>query len=73
MQHIPISFDYKERHYDGYFQQVRGAGANVWYLMVNNCYSGTLMYTDKWVFHCNSNEMKELAELFGERVSLWYE
>jgi hypothetical protein len=39
----------------------------------NNYYYGRLMYTDKWVFHNNKNEMEELAELFGEQVTLWYE
>jgi len=71
MQHIPISFDYKDKHYDGELHKILGAGANVWHLMINNYYYGMLMYTNKWVFHSNSNEMKKLADLFGDQVILW--
>ena len=71
MQNIPISFDYKGKHYEGFLSKVRGAGANVWHLMINNYYYGMLMYVDTWVFHSNSNEMKELAGFFGKTVSLW--
>jgi hypothetical protein len=73
MDNIPISFDYKEKHYDGYFQPVHGAGANVWHLIINNYYYGTLTYTDKWVFNSNNNKMKELADFFGKQVSVSYE
>ena len=73
MDGIPVSFDYKEKHYEGKLSQVHGAGAQVWHLMINNNYYGMLMYTDKWVFHSNSGEMGDLAELFGNQVMLWYE
>jgi len=70
MDGIPISFDYKGKHYEGKLTPVHGAGAKVWYLMINNYYHGRLMYIDKWVFHSNSGEMTDLAELFGNQVML---
>ena len=73
MQKIPVSFDYKGKHYNGTLDEVNGGGANMWHLTINKYHYGSLMYTDKWVFHSNKNEMKELAELFGEQVTLWYE
>jgi hypothetical protein len=66
----PISFDYKGKHYEGKLQPVNGAGTNVWHLSINNYYYGKLRYIDKWVFHSNSNEMNDLADLFGKHVSL---
>jgi hypothetical protein len=55
MTKIPISFDYKDKHYDGTLDEVSGAGANVWHLMINNYYKGKLMMvSDKLVFHSNS-------------------
>jgi hypothetical protein len=74
MTEIPISFDYKGKHYDGFLSEVAGAGANVWHLMINNYYYGKLMMVnDKFVFHSNSGEMQDLAELFGQQIILWYE
>jgi len=68
MQHIPVSFEYNGKQYQGQLQQVFGGGAQVWHLMINKYYYGMLMYTDKWVFHNPKNEMKDLAEFFGEHV-----
>lgn len=68
MQEIPISFEYKNKHYQGTLRQVFGAGANVWHLMINNYYRGSLSYTNKWIFHNSKDEMKELAEFFGKQI-----
>ena len=68
MQKIPISFEYKNKLYQGTLQQVFGAGANVWHLMIDNYYRRSLSYTKTWVFHNPKDEMKELAEFFGEQV-----
>ena len=73
MNNIPVSFDYKGMHYEGELSQVHGAGAQVWHLIIDNYYYGMLMYTTQWVFHSPKNEMKELAEFFGEQVSKCYE
>ena len=69
MQKVPISFEYKNKRYQGTLQQVFGAGANVWHLMIDNYYRGRLSYTNTWVFHNQKDDMKELAEFFGEYVS----
>ena len=69
MQKVPISFEYKNKLYQRTLQQVFGAGAKVWHLMIDNYYRGSLSYTNKWVFHNPKDEMKELAEYFGEHVS----
>jgi hypothetical protein len=70
MYGIPVSFDYKEKHYEGKLTSVHGAVVNVWHLMINNYYYGRLMYTDKWVSHSTSNEMRDLADLLSDTVSL---
>ena len=72
MQRISISFDNKGKHYDGFLDEVHGAGNKVWYLMIDRYYYGRLMFTDQWIFHSNKNDMEDLAELFGEQIMLWY-
>ena len=74
MTKIPISFDYKGKHYDGYFGEVFGAGRKMWHLMINNYYYGQLLFVnEKFVFYSNSGEMQDLAEKFCEQIMLWYE
>lgn len=66
MASVPISFDYKGKHFEGELSQVYGA--QVWHLMIDSRYYGMLMYTTQWVFHNPKNEMKELVGVFGEHV-----
>ena len=66
---VPISFEYKNKHYQGTLQQVFSTGAKVWHLIIDNYYRGRLSYTNIWLFHNPKDEMKELAEFFGEHVS----
>ena len=75
MKKIPIQFDYKGKHYEGYFSEISGAGANTWHLMIGNYYIGQLIFSKQfgWAFHSNSGEMKCMAEYFGEQIMLWYE
>jgi len=72
-QKIPISFDYKGKHYDGTLEEVHGAGAKVWHLTIDGYCCGQLMHIDKFVFHSNIGKFKELADLFGNHIMLWYE
>ncbi len=72
MDHIPISFDYKGKHYSGSLDEVSGVAAKVWYLMIDKYYYGRLMFIDKWAFHGDKNEMEDIADFFGEYVMLWY-
>ena len=68
MERRPVSFQYKEVVFTGYFTQVAGAGStSVWHLFNNgNYYKGRLRmnYYGEWVF--DGNEMNELAKYFGE-------
>lgn len=62
----PVSLEYQGKNYIGKLTKVPGAsGLNVWHLMVNNYYWGTLTFTDKWVFNTQKRDMKELANFFG--------
>ena len=69
MDHIPVSFDYKGKHYEGELSQVNGAGAHVYHLKIDRRFYGSLIYTTKWVFHNQKDEMKEFAKYFGNCVS----
>ena len=75
MKEIPIQFDYKGKHYEGHFSEVAGGGAHSWHLMIDNYYKGQLILTENygWAFHNNKDEMKDMAEYFGEYITLWYE
>ena len=73
MDAIPITFEYKERVYSGYFNPVFGAGTDVWYLMINNFYCGRLRLTEHygWVFDANDFRAEELTDFFGDYVMAW--
>jgi hypothetical protein len=75
MKKIPIQFDYNGKHYEGDFSEVSGAAAKSWHLMVDNYYKGQLIFSETygWAFHNNKDEMKDMAEYFGEYNALWYE
>ena len=73
MDHIPVSFDYKGKHYSGSLDEVAGAGAMVWHLMIGNYYRGRFTYMDKWIFFSNDKMFEDMADYFGEVVTLWYE
>ena len=75
MDHIPIEFDYKDKHYKGFLTKVSGAGSNAtWFLMIDNYYRGQLHFlNNRFVFYSQTGEMEELAEMFGEVVMLWYQ
>jgi len=74
MVRIPIKFEHEGKHYEGYFSEVTGMGHNtgsVWHLMVNKYYLGCLRLSNgKWFF--DSNMMSEMADYFGEYITLWY-
>lgn len=74
MTQIPVEFDYQGKHYKGHLTEVHGAG-KVWHLIINNYYFGQLVLSENygWAFHSNKGIMEDLAEYFGEIVTLWYE
>ncbi len=47
IEQISISFDYKDKHYKGWFSPVHGAVENVWHLYVDKFYYVRLMITNK--------------------------
>ena len=73
MDKIPISFDYQGKHYSGYFVPVHGAGANVWYLMIDNYYCGRLRLTEnqEWAFDANKFGAEELTDYFADVIIAW--
>jgi hypothetical protein len=72
---IPISFEWKRKEYVGYFSELHGAGGNIWFLTVNKRHWGQLILTQNhgWGFFNNKDEMKELADYFGDCIIAWYE
>lgn len=42
MDEIPVSFDYKGKFYKGYFSYVKGAGAMMFHLSINNYHRGQM-------------------------------
>jgi len=42
MKHVPITFDYNEKRYSGNLNRVHGAGEEVWQLLLDNYFFGTL-------------------------------
>ena len=77
MEHIPISFEYDGRKYSGHLAAVHGSGTCVWHLMDDkNFYLGRLRKAnDEWVFDATgkSEELKNLAEFFGNYLTAWLE
>lgn len=75
MQKIPIAFTHESKEYTGTFDEVQGAGAKTWHLTIESYYSGRLRHTETgWVFDPTpkTQSMAELAEFFGEHVTMWY-
>jgi hypothetical protein len=75
MDKIPVSFEYKGKHYTGYFDAVSGAAGKLWYLTLNGFHWGQLIYTENfgWRFENNKGTMKELTDYFADVVTAWYE
>lgn len=74
VNNIPISFDYKDKYYDGHWDEISGAAARTWYLTINKYHYRQLLFVnDRFVFYSNSKEMEVIAELFGEHLMLWYQ
>jgi hypothetical protein len=76
MDEIPITFEHEGKEYTGSFDEVQGAGTSkVWYLMIDNYYKGRLRMTDRgWVFDPTpkTQSMAELANFFGDYITMWY-
>jgi hypothetical protein len=65
MNDIPISFDYRGKHYDGYLSEVSGAGGQTWFLNINKYHRGQLLFVNgNFVFYS-----KQEVFLFYENSS----
>lgn len=80
LDHIPVEFDHNGKHYKCHLSKVSGAGqTSVFHLMDGkNFYNGRLRWSDfenKWVFDPTpkTEDLKELADFFGDVVTAWYE
>lgn len=74
IDHIPVSFDYKGKHYEGSLDEVNGSGGRTWFLNINKYHRGQLLFVnDKFVFYGSDKMFEDLAEFFGEIIMLWYE
>lgn len=73
MVEIPISFDYKGKHYKGHFSEM--TGCTLWHLIIDKYFNGQLVYSKNFgfKFYSNSGEFMELSELFGEFIISWYQ
>jgi hypothetical protein len=74
MDKIPVSFEYKDKHYAGHFEAVNGAAAKLWHLTVNRFHWGQLFITQnfEWRFENNEGSLKELTDYFADVVTAWY-
>jgi hypothetical protein len=71
MDKIPVSFQYKRRHYQGYLEHVSGAGGSeTYHLMIGKLFCGYLWKTEHfgWQFASNDNEFIELKDYFVQQV-----
>lgn len=75
MDKIPVTFTRGEKEIHGTLEQVTGSGVQMYHLMVNNFFWGTLRHVsgEQWVFNSNKPGMEEYAQHFGNIVQLWYE
>ena len=69
--HIPITFEFEGKIYDGYLIMISGGGSDSnFHLMIDNCYYGHLFYSAVgWRFGSNQNHFKGMDEYFGDYVS----
>jgi hypothetical protein len=70
MEDIPVSFDYKGKHYEGFLSEVTGGGGSTWHLMIDKYYCGALHWTPYrgfW-FSSQTGEFEDIADYFSEVV-----
>jgi hypothetical protein len=72
---IPVSFEWKGKKHVGYFSEPHGSGGNIWFLTVNKYHWGQLIlkHHNEWAFYNSKDEMKELADYFGDCIVAWYQ
>jgi hypothetical protein len=78
MNTVPITFEHAGKNYKGHFSKVMGAGDTSTYHLMDrqNFYLGRLRIAhNKWTFDASprTQELKELADFFGDYIRAWYE
>jgi hypothetical protein len=74
MNKIPVTFTYQGTEYKGTLDEVAGAGANTWHLMVNGYYWGRLRRAgDSWIFDDNKHQVGVLVDHFAATLIAWYQ
>ncbi len=61
--------------YAGCFSEPHGSGGNIWFLTVNKYHWGQLILKCdyEWAFYNNKDELKEMADYFGDCIMPWYQ
>lgn len=76
MNKIPITFTHEGKEYSGTLDEVFGAAsAKTWHLTIDKRYWGKLRHNDRgWFFDPTPHDpwLEGFAQMFGERVELWY-
>lgn len=71
---IPVSFQYNGKRYLGTLDEVAGAGAGMWQLMVDGYYWGRLRKVkDEWFFDESKWQVGGLKDYFAAVVVAWYQ
>lgn len=74
MNKIPVSFELEGLKYVGTLDEVAGAGADVWHLLVQGYYWGRLRKAnDQWYFDESNRKVAHLVDHFAAVVIAWYQ
>ena len=58
---IKINFTINNKQYSGELSKINGAGANTWFLMVNNYYCGQLVFSNHYGWRFTSNKTTDAS------------
>jgi hypothetical protein len=74
MNKIPVAFKLGGKEYSGTLDEVAGAGADVWHLMVDSYYWGRLRKAGEvWYFDESKPAVSHLVDHFAAVVIAWYQ
>ena len=74
MNKIPVTITYEGKSYTGSLDEVAGAGASTWHLMIENYYWGRLRKVgDEWMFDESKYKVSEWTDYLAGVVISWYQ
>lgn len=76
MDKIPVSFEYKGKHYKGTLEEVNGGGGGMWHLTIDRYYCGQMNYngnTGTLRFTSQTGKFEELNDFFADVLIAWYQ